>query len=57
MGHWNKKSNLVLALVVALAPLVGCSGGGSEFPEVEGWTQPGEVLVYDADTTSGGSRT
>ena len=31
------------------AALVACSGQESDFPEVAGWTQPGEVLIYDAD--------
>ncbi len=29
---------------------LSCSGGGSDFPQVAGWTQPGEVLTYDSDT-------
>ncbi len=50
MGLTNRNTVLVPGLFLALLPLVGCSSGGSEFPEVEGWTQPGEVLFYDADT-------
>ncbi|NNM04676.1 MAG: hypothetical protein HKO65_06190 [Gemmatimonadetes bacterium] len=49
MGLRNRNRNLVLGLVLALVSTSGCSSGGSEFPEVEGWAQPGEVLVYDAD--------
>jgi hypothetical protein len=29
---------------------VSCSGGGSDFVEVPGWSQSGEVLTYDSDT-------
>ena len=43
----NKKTILVLGL--ALATLMGCAKEDSGFPAVEGWTQPGEVLMYDAD--------
>ena len=32
-----------------MAALTACSGQGSDFPEVAGWTQPGEVMIYDAD--------
>jgi hypothetical protein len=32
-----------------MATLTACSSQVSDFPEVAGWTQPGEVLIYDAD--------
>ncbi|NIN11742.1 MAG: hypothetical protein GTO61_10150, partial [Gemmatimonadales bacterium] len=41
-----------LALVTVLAATgltASCSEGPSGFPEVEGWTQSGEVRIYTAD--------
>jgi len=32
-----------------MATLTACSSQGSDFPELAGWTQPGEVLIYAAD--------
>jgi hypothetical protein len=40
---------MVFAFVFLTAALTACSDQGSDFPEVAGWTQPGEVLIYDAD--------
>jgi hypothetical protein len=39
----------ILGLLLTLVAAGGCSDGGSDFPTVEGWTQPGDVLVYNAD--------
>jgi hypothetical protein len=39
-----------LGLLLTVATFTACSQQGSDFPEVAGWTQPGEVLIYDADT-------
>jgi hypothetical protein len=40
----------ILGLVLGVLSLAGCSGEpSSDFPSVEGWTQAGEVLMYDAD--------
>ena len=41
---------LSLATVCGAALSLSCSSEVSEFPEVAGWTQPGEVLIYDSDT-------
>jgi hypothetical protein len=40
---------LILVFLLAAVALNGCSSESSDFPAVEGWTQPGEVLIYDAD--------
>jgi len=48
MNHRFVGLGLILS-IAALSSLTGCSGEGSGFPEVAGWTQPGEVLIYDAD--------
>ena len=50
MGLRVKNNKMSLALGLALATLMGCATEDSGFPVVEGWTQPGEVLIYDADT-------
>ncbi|MGD2151799.1 MAG: hypothetical protein PVG79_00935 [Gemmatimonadales bacterium] len=42
-----KRSSLTV-LVVAVS-FLACSDGGSDFPELDGWTLAGEVLTYDAD--------
>jgi hypothetical protein len=44
----NRK--LTLGFLLAAFAMTGCSSEGSDFPVVEGWTQVGEVLIYDADT-------
>jgi hypothetical protein len=36
--------------LTALALVTSCAGGPSGFPDVEGWTQTGEVRVYNAET-------
>ncbi len=36
--------------LTSLALLTSCAGGPSGFPTVEGWTQTGEVRVYNAET-------
>lgn len=36
------------ALVLAVS-FLSCSGQGSDFPEVDGWTRAGDVLTYDGD--------
>ena len=38
-----------LRVLAASALTASCAGGPSGFPEVEGWTQTGEVRVYNAD--------
>jgi hypothetical protein len=38
-----------LTVLVVAVSVLACSDGGSDFPEVEGWTLAGEVLTYDAD--------
>jgi len=38
---------VLIALAAALSP--SCAGGPSGFPAVEGWTQSGEVRVYNAE--------
>ncbi|UCC75039.1 MAG: hypothetical protein JSV86_10980 [Gemmatimonadota bacterium] len=43
-----KRMISLTALVVAV-PFLSCSGQGSDFPEVDGWTRAGDVLTYDAD--------
>ncbi len=57
MGPTNTRRIITLA-VLGLSPcLSSCSGAepgaqsgaGSDFPTVEGWSQTGEVLTYDAD--------
>lgn len=50
MGQRLKKFRSILVFGMALAPLMGCAKEDSGFPVVEGWTQQGEALIYDADT-------
>jgi len=50
VGLRLKNNKTSLALGLALATLMACATEDSGFPAVEGWTQPGEVLIYDADT-------
>jgi hypothetical protein len=38
-----------LTVLVVAVSFLACSDGGSDFPEVEGWTLASEVLTYDAD--------
>ena len=38
-----------LTFLAAWASTVSCSGGTAGFPQVEGWTQVGDVRVYTAD--------
>ncbi len=38
-----------ISVLTALALTTSCAGGPSGFPEVEGWTQAGEVRIYTAD--------
>ncbi|UCC83789.1 MAG: hypothetical protein JSW46_02320 [Gemmatimonadota bacterium] len=45
----GSKSAHRIALLTALALTPSCAGGPSGFPEVEGWTQSGEVRIYTAD--------
>lgn len=45
--HYRKPT---LGLLLLIAALTACSSQESGFPEVAGWTQPGEVLTYDSDT-------
>jgi len=40
---------LSLAVAAVAVTLLSCSGTESDFPAVEGWTQAGEVKIYDAD--------
>ncbi|MGD2122477.1 MAG: hypothetical protein PVJ76_12065 [Gemmatimonadota bacterium] len=49
MGLKIEHKKLIPALLLTLFIAIGCSSDGSGFPSVEGWDQPGEVLVYDAD--------
>lgn len=51
MGLLRNRPFLSLAAVVAGGMLLSCAEpqAASDFPEVAGWTQPGEVLIYDAD--------
>ena len=49
MGQSRNHRRLTLCLVLSMAALSACSSQGSDFPEVAGWAQPGEVLIYDAD--------
>jgi hypothetical protein len=48
-GVYTVKRMLVLILLVALVSLISCGGEESDFPEIEGWTQVGDMLQYDAD--------
>ena len=50
MGLNRNHRRLTLCLALSMAAFTACSSQGSDFPEVAGWTQPGEVLIYDADT-------
>jgi hypothetical protein len=43
------KRMLALVLLVASASLISCGSEQSAFPEIEGWTQVGDVQLYDAD--------
>jgi len=43
------KRMLALLLVFVSVSLVSCGAGESQFPEIEGWTQSGDMLQYDAD--------
>ncbi|MFC1628637.1 DUF6599 family protein [Gemmatimonadota bacterium] len=43
----NRMAFLVIPLTAL--QLVGCSGYDSGFPAVDGWSQEGEVLTFDAD--------
>jgi hypothetical protein len=43
------KRMLSLMLLVAPVSLVSCASEESDFPEIEGWTQVGDMLLYDAD--------
>jgi hypothetical protein len=38
-----------LLAISALVVVLSCSGTESDFPKVEGWTQVGDVRIYDAD--------
>jgi hypothetical protein len=38
-----------LTVLVVAVSFLACADGGSDFPEVEGWTLASEVLTYDAD--------
>ena len=49
MGPNGNLGKLASGLLLATAALTACSSPASDFPEVAGWTQPGEVLIYDAD--------
>ncbi|KPJ95337.1 MAG: hypothetical protein AMS18_03045 [Gemmatimonas sp. SG8_17] len=47
----NSTHRIALLRVLATAALAAsCTGGPSGFPAVEGWTQTGEVRVYNAET-------
>ena len=39
----------LLTVLAGSALTASCAEGPSGFPEVEGWTQAGEVRVYNAD--------
>lgn len=43
------KRMLSSMLLVASVSLISCGSEESEFPEIEGWTQVGDMLQYDAD--------
>ncbi len=49
MGRIRNHRLSSLIVLSAAALTFSCSGEGSDFPEVEGWTQAGEVLTYNAD--------
>jgi hypothetical protein len=50
MGR-NRTQRIALLRVLATSAFAAsCAGGPSGFPEVEGWTQTGEVRVYNAET-------
>jgi len=49
VGPRKNHRKLTFGLILAVAAISACSSQGSDFPEVAGWTQPGEVLTYDAD--------
>jgi len=49
VGLRRSHRKLISGLVLSMATLTACSSQTSDFPEVAGWTQPGEVLIYDAD--------
>ena len=47
----KRTHRIALLTVIAISALTAsCAGGPSGFPEVEGWTQTGEVRVYNAET-------
>lgn len=50
MGPNKNHRRVTLGLLLTVATFTACSQQGSDFPEVAGWTQPGDVLIYDADT-------
>ena len=49
MGPSKRFRRVTLGLLLTLATFPACSQQGSDFPEIAGWTQPGEVLIYDPD--------
>jgi len=49
VGPSKNHRKLTFGLILTVATLSACSSQGSDFPEVAGWTQPGDVLTYDAD--------
>lgn len=50
MGLRIDHRKLTLGFLLAALAMTGCSSEGSDFPSVDGWTQAGDVLTYDADT-------
>lgn len=50
MERATTSPGILLAVSVGSALTVACISGSTEFPEVEGWTQVGEVRVYDTET-------
>jgi hypothetical protein len=43
-----RQFRLLTVLVIAIS-LFSCSGQESDFPQVDGWSRAGEVMVYDTD--------
>jgi hypothetical protein len=43
------KRMLSFTAAAAIVALLSCSGRESDFPEVEGWAQESDVLIYDVD--------